>query len=107
MSKGSAFMVEYEEWIEMTQLKKLETMMDEGIDMKCKYIVMRIDMVGFPSPEIIINPIDNFKDKIEYIKKTYNDDLTHKFSSGISISDFDLSCDKNDLDDVVEGLLAQ
>ncbi len=103
MSKSDIF--SFVEWENLKPIEKLEVMMKDGIDTDCGYIVMRIDMDGFPSPEIIINPINNFKDKMEYIKKTYNDDLTHKYSSGIKISDFDLAYLKEGLDDVVEGLL--
>lgn len=41
-----------------------------------KYIYTEIDL-GYPSTEIIINPVDNIDEKIKYLCKTYNDDLEH------------------------------
>ena len=52
------------------------------------YIGLLISMREFEKPEVIINPKENFDNKLEYYKKTYNDQLTHKYSKGIKIIGF-------------------
>lgn len=44
-----------------------------------------IEMSGFPSPEMIVNPVDNLEKKLEYYKATYNENLNHKNAEGIKI----------------------
>ncbi|WP_018250328.1 hypothetical protein [Orenia marismortui] len=39
-------------------------------------------------PELIVNPNTNFDGKLEYYKKTYDDNLNHKFADGIKIVGF-------------------
>mgnify|MGYP003509473701 CR=1 FL=1 len=49
------------------------------------YVAVKIQMEGFAEAEIIINPIRNVKEKLEYYKKTYDENLNHKFADGIKI----------------------
>jgi hypothetical protein len=44
-----------------------------------------IEMDGFESPEIIINPPENLEKKLDYYKNTYNDNLDHNHAKGIKI----------------------
>lgn len=44
-----------------------------------------VSIKGYPKPETIVNPLENMEKKIEYIKSTYNEDLTHKFSPDVKI----------------------
>lgn len=44
-------------------------------------------MEGFKVDEVIINRAENFEEKLNYYKRTYNNNGTHKFAKGISISD--------------------
>lgn len=53
-----------------------------------KYVGVKIQMEGFPKPEIIINEYGNFDSKFAYYKKAYNDDLTLKTFNGIKIVGF-------------------
>ena len=53
-----------------------------------EYFAIKVEMNDFPSEEVIINPIINMTEKLEYWKNTYNEDLTHKYSNGIKIIDF-------------------
>ena len=53
-----------------------------------KYVAVKIQMEGFPKPEIIINENANFDEKFTYYKKAYNEDLTLKAFNGIKIIDF-------------------
>jgi hypothetical protein len=45
-------------------------------------------MEGFPEEEIIVNPPENVESKLAYYEKTYDENLQHKFSKGISIVDW-------------------
>jgi len=69
-------------------MKNLERGFEEAQRNGLKYVGVKIQMEGFPKPEIIINPIDNFDAKLEYYKKAYNDDLTLKTFNGIKIVGF-------------------
>lgn len=53
-----------------------------------KYVGVKIQMQGFPKPEIIINENENFDSKFAYYKKAYNEDLTLKTFNGINIIGF-------------------
>lgn len=46
---------------------------------------LMIEMPGFESPELIINPVENLEKKLEYYKNTYGEDLEHKHAKGIKI----------------------
>lgn len=50
--------------------------------------MVEIEMEGFPKPEIIINPAENFEEKLRYYQKAYTDDLVLKTFNGIRIKDF-------------------
>lgn len=53
-----------------------------------KFVGVKISMEGFPADEIIINPTDNFKKKLEYYKGAYNDNLILKATDKIRITGF-------------------
>jgi hypothetical protein len=52
------------------------------------YVGIKIHMDGFPKDEIIINQMENFDSKLDYYKKTYDENLNHKFAQGIKIVGF-------------------
>lgn len=54
---------------------EFKTIVDAGRVLNKKYLVVKIDTEGMPEPEIIINPADNFDEKIAYYNKAYNDDM--------------------------------
>lgn len=45
-------------------------------------------MEGFQEAEIIVNPISNAESKLKYYKKTYDENLKHKYSDGIKMIGF-------------------
>lgn len=64
-----------------------------------RYIGLKINMDGFAKDEVIINPRENFDTKLEYYKKTYDENLNHKYSKGISISGFTFGEDFREIED--------
>lgn len=69
-------------------IKELEKCFYEASHKEAKYVGVKIQMQGFPKPEIIINENANFEDKFLYYKKAYNDKLTLKTFNGIRIIGF-------------------
>jgi len=66
-----------------------------------KFVAVRIEMEGFPEAEIIVNPIVNADSKLEYYKKTYDENLNHKQAKGIRI----IGCTfGNDMGEIEEDL---
>jgi hypothetical protein len=70
-------------------LTELENCIEKAYNNGARYIGVKIQMEGFEQPEIIINQRDNFKSKLAYYKKAYNEDLTLKTFNGIKIIGFD------------------
>lgn len=68
-------------------MRALETDVMLAYELGFKYFAFKIEMIGFDEYEVIINPVENAIKKLEYIKNTYNADLTHKHSKGIRIVD--------------------
>ncbi|UNY40030.1 hypothetical protein KLEB273_gp082 [Bacillus phage vB_BauM_KLEB27-3] len=52
-----------------------------------KFMLIVVKAEG-SSPEIIINPKENFESKLAYYEKAYNDDLTLKNNPNIQIIDY-------------------
>ena len=50
-----------------------------------KPMELLVDMPGFPAPEMITNPPENIDGKLEYYKKTYDENCEHKHAPGIRI----------------------
>ncbi|MCP3925534.1 MAG: hypothetical protein GY714_23440 [Desulfobacterales bacterium] len=69
-------------------IRNLERCFKVAIDKQVNYVGVLVQMKGFKKPEIIINENPNFKSKLVYYKKTYNDDLTLKTFNGIKIINF-------------------
>jgi hypothetical protein len=51
------------------------------------YVGVMIQMDNLDELELILNPADNAKEKMEYYKKTYNPDGTHKKGAPVRIVD--------------------
>lgn len=73
-------------FVENYSMKDVEFLFKAATYFERPYVGMLVKMEGFPKEEIIINPVENADAKIEYYKKTYDEDLQHKFSPGISIT---------------------
>ncbi|MDC2867577.1 hypothetical protein [Bacillus sp. BP-3] len=69
-------------------LEGLEKCFNEANSEGIEYVAVVIRMEGFPEDEVIINDHYNIPFKLEYYKKTYNEDLSHKYASGINIVGF-------------------
>lgn len=69
-------------------LKALEDCFNRAVDFGAKYIAVKVKMEGLEGTEVIINPRDNFGEKLLYYKIAYNEDLTLKSFNGIKIVDF-------------------
>jgi hypothetical protein len=70
---------------EQITMSALEEMFNKAIEEDELGIALLIEMPGFEEPEVIINPPVNLTKKLEYIKKTYDENLEHKHSKGVNI----------------------
>lgn len=70
--------------MELETMGELEEMIDMAIETE-QSLSLLIEMPGFEEPEMITNPAVNLKKKLEYYKKTYDDNLEHKHAKGIKI----------------------
>ena len=55
--------------------QKFNQIVNEGISRRRNFMVVKIETEGNPGPEIIINPAENFDQKIKYYDKAYNDNM--------------------------------
>ncbi len=67
------------------EMLDLEKCFEEAKEKKALFVGVKIKMVGFEKPEVIINPIENFDEKIAYYKKVYKKNLTLKTFDGVKI----------------------
>lgn len=70
--------------MKLDNMKNLECIINEAIEKK-EPLALLIEMPGFPKPEMITNPYENLQKKLEYYKKTYDENLEHKHAKGIKI----------------------
>lgn len=54
---------------------ELKTIVNEGLATGKRYLIVKIETEGSPAPELIINPLENIRAKMDYYSKVYNDDL--------------------------------
>ncbi|MED1436938.1 MULTISPECIES: hypothetical protein [Bacillus cereus group] len=66
-------------------LEGLEECFNDAVNAETNFVAVKIEMDGFPSDELIINDKHNIALKLEYYKKTYNEDLEHRYAPGIRI----------------------
>jgi hypothetical protein len=69
----------------MFTMKNLENVFEAAEKNQNKYIGVKIEAKGSAKPEIIINPSENFKAKLEYYQKAYDENLSLKAAKGIKI----------------------
>jgi hypothetical protein len=72
----------------MLTIENLEKCFESAINANYQYIGIVIHKEGFIADEVIINPSVNFEKWLEYLKNTYDKNLNHKYSKGISIAGF-------------------
>ena len=82
-------------------LTDLENVFIRAIETREQYIGVRIETHGSEKPEIIINPKENFSEKLAYYKRAYNDDLTLKSFNGIKITGFIYGCNFAEIQDML------
>ena len=68
--------------MELEKMSELEFVIKTALKTK-QSLGLMIEMPGFESPELIINPVENLEKKLEYYKNTYGEDLEHKHAKGI------------------------
>lgn len=86
----------------MLNKNNLELCFNAAIEKDANYVGVLVQMQGFETPEVIINETPNFKTKLEYYQRSYNEDLTLKTFSGIRIIGFSYG---NTFDDIKKDLL--
>jgi len=64
-------------------LENLDRCFEMAKRSEAKFIGVAIRVPNAPTKEIIINGRENFEAKIEYYKKTYDNDLSHKIVGDI------------------------
>lgn len=72
----------------MTNKQKLTNCFNNAIARKAKYIGVAVVNENYPGVEVIINPNENFRDKLEYYHNAYDDNLELKTYSAIKITAF-------------------
>lgn len=54
---------------------KFIAVIEDGISRGKNFMVVKIETEGNPGAEIIVNPAENFRAKLSYYDKAYNDDM--------------------------------
>ena len=72
----------------MSKKQQLEQLFIDAWRNKANYIGIFVEMPGFEKPELIINHISNFKNKLEYYQEAYDENLVLKSNNKIRITDF-------------------
>ena len=70
--------------MELEKMSELEFVVKTAINSK-QSLGLLIEMPGFESPEMIVNPVENLEKKLEYYKSVYDENLEHKNAKGIKI----------------------
>lgn len=74
---------------------------NDGVARGRQYIAVKIITEGNPAPEIIINPSENFDQKIAYYNKAYDDNMelisAKEKGKSIRIEDVLITSNLNDL----------
>ena len=69
----------------LSKFKQLESCFTHAYKTEKAFVVVMVEIEGQEGYEIIINPYINILEKLEYYRKTYDDDLNHKHAKGIKI----------------------
>lgn len=74
---------------------------EDGIARGKNFMVVKIETEGNPGPEIIVNPSENFRAKLSYYDKAYNDNMeliaAKKAGKSVRIVDALMTSNLNDL----------
>lgn len=82
-------------------MKDLENCFETAIKLSYTYVAVKIDIVGFEKPEIVINSKENFEDKLNYYKKAYDENLMLVNNPNIRIIGFAAADTFEDLEELL------
>ena len=82
-------------------MKDLENCFETAIKLSYTYVAVKIDIVGFEKPEIVINSKENFEDKLDYYKKAYDENLMLVNNPNIRIIGFAAADTFEDLEELL------
>ncbi|MDY7043712.1 hypothetical protein RVS70_05785 [Virgibacillus sp. M23] len=68
----------------MLTLESLNDCFKSAVANNYKYVAVRIS-IGLTKEEVIINPRENFEEKLSYYNTAYDESLRHKFAGGENI----------------------
>lgn len=83
-------------------MEYLENCFNRAMELGVNYVGVKIALPDAEGFEVIINGYENFEYKKEYYKKTYGEDLEHKFVGGLKIVGFTFG---NSFKEIEEDLL--
>lgn len=78
-------------------MKDLIQIFEEAIEEEAHCIVVELKIEGCEDSEYIINSYVNFKNKLNYYKNTYNENLEHKFDAKVKIVNISYHFSLNDM----------
>ncbi|PJZ19749.1 hypothetical protein CEW46_21455 [Bacillus cereus] len=64
---------------------ELKECFDQATKEHKNYVGFLVEMPGFEKPELITNIRENFEGKVEYIGRTYDENLVSKFNPEVKI----------------------
>ena len=91
----------------MSKKEQLIEVFNEAVQLFSDFVAVAIETRGSEGIEIIINPRENLRDKLEYYKKAYNNDLVLNTFDGIKIisaCSFDMDTNFEDVRDALQEL---
>lgn len=69
-------------------INNLENCFNKAIEGNSRYVGVLVSIKDNKTPELIVNSKESLKDKLEYYKNTYDENLKHKHTPGIFIVGF-------------------
>jgi len=82
-------------------LENLKRTFYRAIELKQKFIAIRMNIGDLPLDEMIINPIENVDAKLNYYQKTFDENLYHKNVEGIRIAGFTYGNSYKDIEEIL------
>lgn len=82
-------------------MKYLIDMFEQAIESKANMIVVELEIDGYKDNEFVITQQNNFKNKLEFYKTTYDDNLCHKLNKRVKIYDISHHYNLNELIDYI------
>lgn len=82
-------------------MRDLESCFEMATRLSYTYIGVKLDIVGFEKPEIVINSKENFDDKLDYFKRAYDENLMLVNNPNIRIVGFAAADTFEDLEEML------